>query len=335
MISVVVPTFDRPESLRRAVLSVFAQTLARRTGFTLLIVDNTPSGTAAATLEALRQLCPGTITFKTLHAPEPGVANARNAGMDAAEGSLIAFLDDDQSAPPDWLEGLLAAYEKTPAAVTFGPVKTALPDGITRHRAYFEAFFARTLEAESGYIDQTFGCGNALIDFAQIEGSQPWFDAKMNEMGGEDDLLFDRVRRAGQRFAWAADAVVWEHPPQARVTLSYAMKRAFSYGQAPLTLAVKGPVKRYRQIPLWMAIGAGKALWHGPQWLALTALRHPNRAFQLDRTIRGVSKLFWWVDLKFYGRAALKSAASVPGSTEKPRQAVGLDANPAPLAKQT
>ncbi|MEO0608295.1 MAG: glycosyltransferase family 2 protein, partial [Pseudomonadota bacterium] len=219
MISVVVPTFDRPNSLQRAVRSVFAQTLADDTGFTLIIVDNTPSGTAAATLDALRRACPDTIVFKTLHAPEPGVANARNAAMDLVEGPLVAFLDDDQSAPPDWLEALLAAYEKTPAAVTFGPVKTALPDGIRQHRTYFEAFFARALSAESGYIDEAFGCGNALIDFAQIAGPKPWFDAKMNEMGGEDDLLFDRVRRSGQRFAWAADARVWEHPPKARVTL--------------------------------------------------------------------------------------------------------------------
>ena len=312
MLTVIVPTFDRPQSLQRAVQSLFKQTLAQTTGFTLIVVDNTPSGSAAATLEALKRDCPQTIAMKTLHAPEPGVANARNAAMAAVEGSLVAFLDDDQSAPPEWLEHLLAAYERTPAAVTFGPVETVLPQGTTKHRAYFEAFFARTCDAKSGYIDQAFGCGNALIDFAQIPGSAPWFDAKMNEMGGEDDLLFERVRRLGQRFAWASKAIVFEHPPVARVRFSYTLKRAFSYGQAPVTLAIKGASKRYDRIPLWMAIGLGKAFWHGLQWLALTAIRHPRRAFELDLAVRGVSKLFWWVDLKFYGRAALKSAGSPP-----------------------
>ena len=81
MLTVIVPTFDRPQSLQRAVQSLFKQTLAQTTGFTLIVVDNTPSGSAAATLEALKRDCPQTIAMKTLHAPEPGVANARNAAM--------------------------------------------------------------------------------------------------------------------------------------------------------------------------------------------------------------------------------------------------------------
>lgn len=309
MINVIVPTFERPDSLKRAVESLFKQTLASKTGFQIILVDNTPTATASRVIAELQCKCPNTLKFNCLHEPSPGVANARNAAMKAVTGPLVAFLDDDQSAPPTWLERILAAYEARPAAVTFGPVETKLPDGIKTHRAYFEAFFARAHDTQSGYIDKSFGCGNTLIDFAQIPGGVPWFDVKMNELGGEDDLLFDRVRRAGQRFAWAADAVVFEHPPKDRVTLKYTLKRAFSYGQAPLTLAVKGATKRYERIPVWMVIGAVKTIWHGARWIALEGIRHQNRAFELDRAVKGISKLFWWIDLKFYGRSALKSAA--------------------------
>lgn len=307
MISVIVPTFNRPESLKRAVRSLFAQTLAA-SGFTLIIVDNTPRATASDAIAELRRDCPDTITLFSLHEPAPGIANARNAAMNALQGPLVAFLDDDQSAPSNWLERLLAAYEATPAAVTFGPVRTVLPDETTRHAAYFRDFFARDPDLRSGYIRQSFGCGNALLDTAQITGDQPWFDTRMNEKGGEDDMLFARIRQSGGRFAWAADAVVFEHPPRERVTLTYTMKRAFSYGQAPLTMAWRATPRRYSAIPIWMAIGAGKALWHGAQWLALSAIGHQGRAYQLDRAIRGLSKLVWWIDLKFYGAAALKTA---------------------------
>ncbi len=305
MISVVIPTFDRPEGLKRAVRSVFSQSLVRK-GFELVIVDNTPDATANEAISELRSACPESITFVALHEPAAGVANARNTAMSVVSSGLVAFLDDDQSAPETWLETLLADYKKVPAAVTFGPVQTALPEGQRRHQAYFEQFFAREPGLKSGYIEESFGCGNALIDFAQIPGGEPWFDTDMNEIGGEDDLLFQRVRRAKLRFAWAADAPVWEHPPADRVTLRYTLKRAFSYGQAPITLARRQGRNRYDLVALWMGIGAGKAIWHGAQWSVLSLVRHPGRAFQLDRAVRGISKVFWWIDLRFYGAAALK-----------------------------
>ena len=80
----------------------------------------------------------------------------------------------------------------------------------------------------------------------------------MNESGGEDDILFGRIRRARGAFAWAPDAPVWEHPPKDRVTLEYTLKRAFSYGQAPITLARRNATKPMIKTALWMLIGVGK-----------------------------------------------------------------------------
>ena len=311
MISVVVPTFNRPAGLKLAVESLFAQT-ASATGFDLIIVDNTPDASASNMIAQLRKACPKTIRFIALHEPAAGVANARNTAMEAVETDLVAFLDDDQSAPPKWLESLLDNYRAFPAAVTFGPVLTKLPDGHRRHQAYFEAFFARDPEYPAGYIEESFGCGNALIDFAKIKGGTPWFDVQMNEIGGEDDLLFQRVRNSKGRFAWAADAPVFEYPLPERVTLQYTLRRAFSYGQAPITLARRGGRKRFDLVLLWMMIGTGKAIFHGLQWIGLSLIRHPARAWQLDRAVRGISKVFWWIDLRFYGEAALKQDQKTP-----------------------
>ena len=298
-LNVVVPTFDRPAGLRRAVLSLFQQTFAKK-GFRLIIVDNTPQATGKITAARLQRECPATIDMVFLHAPCPGVANARNKAMTAVTGPLVAFLDDDQRAPDTWLENLIQTYERFPAAVTFGPVHTALPAGQRRHQTYFQAFFARTPDHRTGFIEASYGCGNALVDFSRIAGGAPWFDARMNELGGEDDLLFARARQSGGRFAWAGEAPVFEHPPADRIALRYTLKRAFSYGQAPITMALKQDPKRYDEMAKWMLIGAGKCAWHGVQWLGLSLIRHPKRAFQLDRAIRGLSKLFWWIDLKFY-----------------------------------
>ena len=121
MISVVVPTFNRPQGLKLAVESVFAQSLAA-SGFELVIVDNTPDASAAEMITSLEAACPPSIRFIALHEPAAGVANARNTAMSAVTSNLVAFLDDDQSAPETWLETLLDNYRAYPAAVTFGPV---------------------------------------------------------------------------------------------------------------------------------------------------------------------------------------------------------------------
>lgn len=320
-LTVIVPTFNRPDSLIRAVRSLFAQTIAK-SGFTVIIVDNAPEASAAHAITCLRNMCPAKIKLVTLHEPNAGVANARNRAMSAVRTDLVAFLDDDQSAPRDWLAQLLSAYKVFPAAVTFGPVRTVLPANQKRHHAYFRAFFARQPTHESGPIEQSYGCGNALIDFAQVPGHAPWFDTAMNEVGGEDDRLFERVRSADGTFAWASDAPVFEHPPEDRVTLRYTLRRGFSYGQSPITMALMASPPRYLTALKWMAIGGGKLLVHGTAWIGLSLIRHPHRAFALDKAVRGLSKLLWFVHFRFYGDAALGRKTKRPKAILRPSEDV-------------
>ncbi|WP_300380942.1 glycosyltransferase family 2 protein [Henriciella sp.] len=312
-VTVVIPTFNRPESLHRAVESLFWQG-ARHTGFRVLIADNSQDASARFAYEALLAAAPDTIALTYLHVPEPGVANARNAAMEAVETPLVAFLDDDQSAPIEWLGNLLAAYERFGAAVTFGPVLTALPEEITRHRAYFEQFFARNPDRESGIIRKPYGCGNALLDTRQVAGPRPWFDTRMNEVGGEDDLLFARIRKAGGKFAWAARAPVNEHPLPQRIRLRYTLRRALAYGQGPCTLARRANPPQYGRLVMWMGIGAGKFALHGAAWIVQFLIRHPRRAFQLDEAVRGLGKVLFWKEMRFYGNATVSQAPAVPTS---------------------
>ncbi|MEQ8556994.1 MAG: glycosyltransferase family 2 protein [Henriciella sp.] len=318
-VTVVIPTYNRPESLHRAVQSLFWQT-ARKTGFKVLVVDNSREATARFAFDALENQAPDTLHLTYLHAPEPGVANARNAAMDALTTPLVAFLDDDQTAPIHWLDGLIEAYARYQAAVTFGPVMTALPDGIHQHRAYFEHFFARDPGLDDGYIDKPWGCGNALLDTRQIPGAKPWFDARMNEVGGEDDVLFARIREGGGKFAWAENAPVYEHPLRQRLSLSYTLRRALAYGQGPCTMARKASPPRYGSLLMWMGIGTVKAAIHGTAWLALWVVRDPNRAFQLDKAIRGLGKVLFWKKMRFYGAATVRQTGPiVSASANQPR----------------
>ena len=309
-ITIIIPTFQRPDDLSVAVRSVFVQTLIHKTDCTLVIVDNDPEHSAKDAIEILRAEAPANLAFISAHEPRAGVANARNCAMEHVTTDLIAFLDDDQSAAdPEWLEKLYRLHKELKPAVTFGPLVTVLPKSVTEHKAYFSKFFGRHDPSPRGFIDDFHGGCNTLIDVAQLPTKRPLFDPKTNETGGEDDLLFIAIADLGGRFAWEPDAPVYERVPIRRAHLGYTLRRAFVYGQGPTASALL--TKQYHKLFLWMAIGLGKFLWHGLRAAIGYALKLENRAQHIDKSIRGLSKIFFWRTFNLYGAPALRDANSI------------------------
>lgn len=298
-VAVIVPTLRRPESLERALRSLFAQTGVADRVSEIVVVDNDPVGSAAATVDALRSGSPWPLTC--VHAPRPGVATARNAGLAATDAPLIAFLDDDEAASPGWLAALLRARAETGADAVFGPITGRAPDAAPWLKPWLERFFGREGPERTGLIDQPFGCGNSLMVRATaLPGPAP-FDTGTDQAGGEDDALFAALAARGGRFGWAADAWVEEFAPAHRATLTYALARAFAYGQGPSQTAAAA--KDWPAVARWMAIGAGQTAVFGAASAALTLMASPKRAEMYDRTARGIGKLFWMKGFEpsFYG----------------------------------
>ncbi|CAN5189094.1 glycosyltransferase family 2 protein [soil metagenome] len=298
-IAVLIPTLRRPDSLARAVTSLFAQEGVEARMAAIVVIDNDPQGTAASTVAAMQALSPCPLIYH--HEPIPGVATARNAGLRQTDAPLIAFLDDDEAAAADWLARLIAAQAQTGADVVFGPIRGRVPDAGGWTQGYLERFFGRQGPAETGLLDHAHGCGNSLMVRATaLPGDTP-FDAGHDQSGGEDDALFTALAIRGGTFGWAADAWVEEFAPPHRATLRYALTRAFAYGQSPpqIAWAKRQPL----QMLMWVAIGAAQAGVWGAVALTLTAINSPRRAEALDKAARGLGKVFWTKGFEphFYG----------------------------------
>lgn len=272
--------------------------------FEVVLVDNDPEGSALTLLRALDDP-----RIVVCHEPRAGVANARNAGLRAARGDLVAFLDDDEIAPPSWLAELLRVQAAETADVVFGPVRTKLSEPPRDHHAYFEAFFARDPGHAEGSIDRFYGCGCSLVRRAALPSAEP-FSAERNEIGGEDDLLFQAMGAAGARFAWAPGAWVWETPEASRVTLAYTLKRAFAYGQGPATQAWSAPRRDYPAIGFWMAVGLAQTVVFGALAAGSYLGKTRTRATAYRRFVEGVGKVLWFPAIKprFYGAARIPKA---------------------------
>lgn len=293
-VSVIIPTFRRPESFARAARSIFAQTGVE--GVELIAVDNSPEGSAADIFRALEREAP--IPFRWLHEPRPGVAHARNAALPYARGEFIAWLDDDEEAPSHWLSALVAIRMQTGAQSVFGPVRAHAPDA-GRNAAFFERLYSRNGPAESGPVPQNYGIGNSLQPRAMFEEDE--FDASANETGGEDDALFAAWRDAGATFAWAANAAVTEHVGAERARLAHGLKRAFAYGQGPCETA--WAARNIGALTRHMLVGAGQAAIYGLLTALIVIVSRARALFMLDRAARGAGKVFWFFEQRFYGAA--------------------------------
>lgn len=286
-ISVIIPTFRRPEGVRRAVESALAQTGAP--DFEVVVVDNAPEGGAAPALSGFDDT-----RLRLVSEPHPGVATARNAGWAAASAPVIAFLDDDETAGPGWLAALYDALTALDASVVFGPIKTVLPDTApAAHRDFLDGFFARTGPESDGRLEDYFGCGNSMIDRERLALSAPPFDTQADQLGGEDDLLFASLKRRDAVFGWAAGALAYEHVPETRATLRYALARGFAYGQGPSQSCASASPPEVLRLAGWMAVGAAQAVVYGVASGALWLARSERRAAMLDRCVQGLGKVFW------------------------------------------
>jgi len=312
LVSIVIPTFHRSEGLIAVVESILTLPDQNLGNSEIVIVDNSEKALAEATTQQLAASTEHPIKY--VSEPNPGVSNARNAGLSAASSHLIAFIDDDETALPGWLDGLLIAHETLGAAVVFGPVLTVLPESTPKaHTEYLSAFFSRNGPSETKLIEDSFGCGNTLLDLDRIrpciEPNTPFFNKIANESGGEDDYLFAQVRAADEKFAWAHTAQVNEHVPAKRAKLSYTMRRAFGYGQGPTTTCWRKSPKDIKGILFWMTIGLGQAAVYGSIAGILYIARSNKRAKFLDLAVKGLGKAFWFppFTFKFYGSTSAPS----------------------------
>lgn len=293
-VSVLIPTFRRPESFLRAARSVLAQRGVD--DFELIAVDNSPERSAFAAFEQLTN--EAAIPFRWTHAPTPGVAQARNAALMLAEGDLIAWLDDDEEAEPGWLAALVNVRRNTGAQSVFGPVVARAPEG-SRHPSFGERLYARSGPAASGVCAQSYGIGNSLQPRSLFEGAP--FDTDTDQTGGEDDRLFAALREAGATFAWAADARVIEHLGPNRVRITHGLKRAFAYGQGPCETA--WAERNYLALARHMSVGVAQTFVFGVASAVVLAGSTPRALALLDRAARGAGKVLWFLEQRFYGEA--------------------------------
>src|SRR5712691_585073 len=198
----------------------------------IVLVDN---GSTDGTLTALREFARDHRSFdvKVLEEPRRGAAAARNAGLHAAKGDVIVFIDSDCAPDPTWLSYLIEPFRDPRVGAVAGRV-VAAPAASTME--LFSALYtlqlpnrpARAREWtpwEGGYVTANFAVRRSLL--MELNGIDE--NSVGGTAAGSDYELCARLYAASFEIVYLPEATVLHYH---RTTLPGMVRQAFDYGQS-------------------------------------------------------------------------------------------------------
>ena len=169
------------------------------------------------------------LPIRYIHIPGRNISIARNALLDASAADLIAFVDDDETVTPGWLEALVLCMDAQSADVVLGPVRAIygpeMPSWMVNGDFHSTLPVSRDGEILTGYT-----C-NVLMRSSSPSIAGRRFKLELGRSGGEDTNFFSEIHEAGGKIAFAPNAWVEEIVPASRASFRWLAQRRFRMGQ--------------------------------------------------------------------------------------------------------
>lgn len=219
-VTVIVCTRDRPRELARCLHALSAQ---RYPSFDILVVDNGVSDGIADACLARGVAC--------IREPIAGLTRARNLGARAAQGDLVAYIDDDAVAEPGWLSAIAAEFRDPLVAGVAGRTRYLLSPTDALDMSSDEepgnGPRPRTVVDRSTRDWFTCACfggigdGNTMAFRRELLTATVRFDERIGRGraidGGDEHIAFMSLIADGYRVVHAPEAVVC-HPAPSSTT---------------------------------------------------------------------------------------------------------------------
>ena len=237
-VTVILCTYNRCEDLNVALQSIATSQMANSVSWEILVVDNNSTDQTRNVVERFFRSYPG--LFRYIFEPQPGKSYALNTGIANARGGVLAFVDDDVTVEPTWLQNLTAPL---------------------LHDAELAGVGGRVLPAQKftpppwlpdsfdGVIFAGFDLGDNVteLDHAPYGANMAFRKSAFQKHGGfridlgptpnsqirnEDTEFGRRLLAAGERLRYEPSAVVYHPIPDGRITQEYFFDWWFDYGRA-------------------------------------------------------------------------------------------------------
>jgi glycosyltransferase involved in cell wall biosynthesis len=227
-ISVCVCTYKRPVLLKRLLDKLNRQETGGLFTYSIVVSDNDRAKSAEAVVAGMR--LSSAVPMKYCFEPRQNIALARNKVVENAEGTFVAFIDDDEFPDPSWLLRLFNTCNQYNVDGVLGPVKRHFdedpPAWIRKSRLY-----DRRVNPTGMRVDwHEARTGNVLLKRQILIGDAAPFRPEFR--AGEDQDFFRRKIEQGYKFVWSAEADVYEVVPPARWKRLYLVRKALLRGAA-------------------------------------------------------------------------------------------------------
>lgn len=217
-LTVVIPT-NRPTELPRLLESLANQSDA---AFSVLVVDNSPDIKVANSSVDTHGL-----NIRFCHEPTPGVSHARNHGLAEVTTDLVAWIDDDEIADPDWIAWIKRGFaspgrpEAIAGVMLPAELETAAQVNFERYGGFNKGRPMHPAELRAGtetvrdplFPLPNFGAGGNMAFRTQALVSIGGFRSPLGtpRVGGEDTWVLAFILEAGGMILHWPPAVTWHH----------------------------------------------------------------------------------------------------------------------------
>ena len=313
-LSIVMPTYNRGPLLAGAVRSVLAQNPAITPAFELIVVDNNSTDD---TREIIERFAREDGRVRYVFEPQQGSSYSRNAGIREARAPLVAFIDDDVKAEPEWAAATVRAFEQYPEADVVGGRVLPLwpvdpPAWLTREHwsplalvDYGDVPVAIDAERPLCLVSANLSFRRQVFDV--VGGFAPDLGlVKAGTLGSvEDHEFLLRVLRAGRTVFYDPRVIV--HADIQPNRLERAYHRRWHSGHGYFHARLRSDEMEQTRVGTLFGVPAHlyrQAFTDAVSWLRLWVMREPARAFHHEGRLRF-----------FYGffRARLRNVLEKPG----------------------
>ena len=252
-ISVIVPTHNRSEYLRDAIISLQEQNFPKDK-YEIIVVDNNSTDNTPQVVEACGRNGKKKVVY--VKEPEIGLHNARHAGANAAKGEILAYVDDDVICDSNWISELVKPYADSEVGCVGGKIlpkwEVKPPEWVKLYPSYLSLLDLGD-EVKELKTPKIYGCNLSIRRslLFEVGGFNPdaFGDKKLIWYRGDGETgLLRKVLATGRKMVHTPYAIVWHVIPKSRLTISYFKKRSFIQGISSSFFAYR--TERFSRIKL-------------------------------------------------------------------------------------
>lgn len=237
-ISVIICTYNRCNYLELALRSLENQNF-ERSAFEIIIIDAGSTDNTLQTIKTYSEI----MSIQFIESLHSGLSDARNTGIKKASGKIVAFLDDDAIADPDWLRQILGCFhlsrEWTYACggKSLLICDTSLPSWLNSEMLIYLGQFDF---GNIGFVMDTGEQNPAGLNMAfknEIFKRIGYFNPNLGRKGGnllsnEEVDFFHKMRKEGYKIWYNPKMLVYHHVTNDRLSKRYIINRFYWQGRS-------------------------------------------------------------------------------------------------------